>query len=113
MSNNILPEIVETDCTALLTKIQCTQPLTKEFFELSLRNVKLFDNKMKDYGVRNIQAFGFFGCIVRMSDKFERIKNLTGAKRRRAVNESLIDSLDDISNYAIIAKMCHRGVWPK
>lgn len=115
MPKIILPENLSPEVNLLLEKMTCKEALTREFLFMSLRNVKLFDNKQQDYGPRNISEFGFFGCIVRGSDKFARLKNLTNPmqKRRRAVNESVIDSLDDASNYMIIAKMCHEGIWPK
>jgi hypothetical protein len=79
---------------------------------LALENVKLLDNKQLDYGSRNISGFGTFGIVVRMNDKFERIKTLFSRKRRKAVNESILDTFQDISNYAIIATMVETKTWP-
>lgn len=84
----------------------------KVFLRNALENVLLMDGKQRDYGSKNISSFGMFGVVVRMNDKFERIKNLFNQKRKRAVNESIIDSFRDISNYAIIAKMLHDREWP-
>lgn len=82
------------------------------FLRNALENVCLMDGKQQDYGSKNISSFGMFGVVVRMNDKFERIKSLFNQKRKRAVNESIIDSFRDISNYAIIAKMLHDKEWP-
>ena len=82
------------------------------FLRIALENAKLMDNKQQDYGSRNISGFGGFGVVVRMNDKFERLKTLYGKKRRRAVNESLLDSFRDLSNYAIIALMVETKIWP-
>lgn len=79
---------------------------------IALENVKLLDKKQLDYGSKNISGFGTFGVVVRMNDKFERIKNLFKNKRRRAVNESIKDSFRDLSNYAIIAYMVETNQWP-
>jgi len=71
------------------------------------------DQKQQDYGPRNISGFGTFGVVVRMNDKFERLKSLFNkGRRRRAVNESIIDTFRDISNYATIALMIETNQWP-
>lgn len=85
----------------------------KEFLRIALDNVVLMDKKQRDYGSKNISGYGMFGVVVRMSDKFERIKNLFNNRRKKATNESIRDSLRDISNYAIIALMLDTGKWPK
>lgn len=82
------------------------------FLRYTLENACLMDGKQQDYGSKNISSFGTYGVVVRMSDKFERIKNLFKSKRRRAVNESIVDSFTDIANYAIIAQMCEKREWP-
>lgn len=84
----------------------------KIFLRHALENSCLMDGKQQDYGSKNISSFGMFGVVVRMSDKFERIKNLFNQKRKRSVNESIVDSFQDISNYAIIARMLHDKEWP-
>jgi hypothetical protein len=84
------------------------------FLERMLENVVLFEGKQMDYGPRNISSFGTFGVVVRMNDKFERIKSLFNkGRRRRAVNESIRDSFRDISNYAMIAYMLEMREWPE
>ena len=80
---------------------------------IALENVLLLDKKQQDYGPKNISGFGAFGVIVRMNDKFERLKTLHSKRRKRAVNESMHDTLRDISNYAIIALMLEKNLWPK
>lgn len=86
--------------------------VTKEFLRVCLENAKLFDRKQTDYGPRNISGFGTFGVIVRMNDKFERLKTLMSKKRRKPQNESVMDSLRDISNYANIAILLETNHWP-
>lgn len=85
----------------------------RTFLRLALQNAKLMDDKQKDYGSKNISSFGTFGVVVRMNDKFERIRNLFLNRRKRAVNESIRDSFRDISNYAIIALMLEAKLWPE
>lgn len=108
-----LPDSVtqaQLDSIAALIGLQ-TQA-AKIFMRLALENTILMDRKQLDYGSRNISGFGLFGVIVRMNDKFERIKNLFAKRRRKAQNESVLDSFDDISNYAIIARMVATNQWP-
>ena len=82
------------------------------FLNIALENCRLMEQKQRDYGTRNISGFGAYGCIVRASDKFERLKNLYTMKRRKPINESIHDTYRDIANYALIALMCEKKVWP-
>lgn len=79
-----------------------------------LQQLDLLERKQRDYGPRNISGFGTFGILVRMNDKFERLKTLFGAgKRRRArIRESITDTLTDLGNYSLIARMVEAGAWP-
>lgn len=67
-------------------------------------------SKQRDYGSANIPAFGLVGVVVRMNDKFERLKNLLKTGRKPS-NESLEDTLVDVANYAMIALAVHRSWW--
>lgn len=142
-------------------KLGCKTDAVVPFLEISLQNCLLFDIKQQDYGPGNIARFGTFGCVVRMSDKLERLNNLTGVKfspeqrelfkqfrnhvkfieenehtltlvsilsdlngfmdklralflrrRKRTVNESIMDSFRDGANYNLIAVMIEKGQWP-
>ena len=59
-------------------------------------------NKQHDYGHENINKFGTYGVIVRLSDKVERYANL---KNKHAKNESVFDTLLDIVGYCVVALM--------
>lgn len=83
-----------------------------DFLQFALENAKLFDAKMLDYGPYNISAWGTVGCIIRCSDKFNRINNLYKNRRKRTANESIHDSFRDISNYMIISLMLDKKKWP-
>lgn len=84
----------------------------KAALRIMLENAILLDGKQQDYGSKNISEFGAYGCIVRMSDKFERVKHLYKNRKRRTVNESIRDSFRDFANYAVIAYMCEMKEWP-
>lgn len=60
--------------------------------------------KQHDYGHGNINRFGIYGVIVRLSDKIERLDNL-GSKQVKPQNESIQDTLTDIVGYCVIALM--------
>ena len=82
--------------------------------KVALENIVLFDLKQRDYGPANITGFGLFGVVVRMNDKFERLKHLFNkGRRRRAINESIRDTFRDISNYGIIAQLLDSDQWPE
>lgn len=62
----------------------------------------LLDRKGQDYGTENIKKFGSHGVLVRVSDKVERLINLS--KRNNKPNfESVEDTWRDIAGYAILA----------
>ena len=63
---------------------------------------ELLDQKRADYGTENIKKFGSHGVLVRVSDKVERLINLS--KRNNKPNfESVEDTWRDIAGYAILA----------
>ena len=59
--------------------------------------------KQHDYGHGNINRFGIYGVIVRLSDKIERLANLNNIDKPQ--NESRQDTLLDIVGYCVIALM--------
>lgn len=55
---------------------------------------------------RMSEAFGVNavdGCLVRLSDKYIRVSNLRRQPSNERVGESIIDTLRDLSAYALIA----------
>ena len=82
---------------------------------------ELFARKHLDYGMHNVSAgtnlenadeieFAMTGLWYRLSDKINRWKNmiLTG---RKAQNETLIDTFQDITNYGIICQIVFKDKW--
>lgn len=75
----------------------------------------LLISKQRDYGPGNINnAYGgpLNGLMVRMGDKWERLKNLLDSGNIPQ-HESIEDSFKDLANYCIIAMMVQRGKWPE
>lgn len=83
----------------------------EEGFDEVVSDLKaLMVSKQRDYGYGNITKFGELGCLVRASDKVERLSNLF----KRGVspsNESVSDSWRDLANYSIIVLMLRKCVF--
>ena len=108
-----LDAVSQADVDMLHDSLALFTEQSKEFLRYALANARLFDRKQLDYGPKNISAFGSFGCIVRMGDKLGRLSNLFMNRKRKVVNESITDSLRDISNYSVIALLWEDGKWQK
>lgn len=81
----------------------------------------VFCRKNYDYGnsfEKSLDTFGLVAGIVRMNDKFERLVSLNDPnKDAQIASESLVDTLEDLSNYAAMAacwlKRKHDRNWAK
>lgn len=75
--------------------------------------LETFKRKNHDYGnsfEKSLDTFGLVAGIVRMSDKFERLVSLNDpSKRAQIASESLVDTLEDLSNYAAMAACWLKG----
>lgn len=73
-----------------------------------LRDLKtVLISKRRDYGSRNLTAFGELGIMVRTYDKIERLRNLT-LSGKEPENEAIDDTWVDIANYGILALILRR-----
>lgn len=77
------------------------------------QTLDLVISKQHDYGHGNILKFGLLGVVVRISDKIERLKNLSMKAYDPAVAESLDDTKMDIVGYCLIALMLLDGTFTK
>jgi len=76
----------------------------------------LLITKQLDYGsgnVNNAHGGPINGLLVRIGDKFERLKNLVKKNNVKPQHESIEDSFKDLANYGVIGLMVQRGLWPK
>lgn len=93
-----------------------TLPETSRFSELLNEMHDIYERKNSGYaGQDSFDPFANFrmseklgisafkGCLVRMSDKFVRICNLTRDETNNKVNESITDTLIDLAVYSLIA----------
>lgn len=62
----------------------------------------LLDRKRQDYGVDNIRKFGSRGCMIRASDKIERLINLTWKNDTEPRYEAVEDTWLDLAGYAML-----------
>lgn len=73
----------------------------------------VFCRKNHDYGnsfEKSLDTFGLVAGIVRMNDKFERLVSLNDpSKDAQITSESLVDTLEDLSNYAAMAACWLKG----
>ena len=81
-----------------MSKVDKLEQLTKQLIET-------YKAKNKDYGdsfADSFKEFGITSAVVRMNDKMNRIKSLSKGEDRQVKDESLIDSLMDLANYALM-----------
>lgn len=75
---------------------------------------KTFCKKNSDYGDSfelSLDKHGIVASIVRMDDKMKRLEALTDESRTQQVgSESLLDTLEDLSNYAAMTACWLKGV---
>jgi hypothetical protein len=104
-----------TDLAVHLAKYGIETPMGKLLFNEAIRLAIVLDGKNADYSSNNISKFGMQGILVRLSDKLERLSNLT-AREKNCVNteahfESIEDTLLDIAGYGLIGTIVARGEW--
>jgi hypothetical protein len=69
---------------------------------ITLADIKNHDYAHVEDALENFRDFGVHGIIVRLGDKYHRLKNIT-QKGEHKVNESVEDSLRDTLIYSAIA----------
>lgn len=95
--------------------------IENEFLKNQRRQYELFSKKNKDYGPANIldgdpadetnQSEALQRIYIRMQDKMSRLRKLIATSTHAVSDETIIDTLDDISNYANIATIVRGGNW--
>ena len=96
--------------------------ISEEFVKIQKEQLELFSKKMMDYGLGNIALGGDLeneddvnyalqGIQIRINDKINRLKNLLKNGKSYVENESIEDTLIDISNYGIIGLLLGRKKW--
>ena len=99
-------ELVES----IFKQLSCQEEQTRVIIETMLQDIELFDKKQHDYGPGNIAKFGEYGVLVRTNDKLERLINLS-KRNEEPINESVIDTWQDLSIYGAIARVVRNKKW--
>lgn len=77
----------------------------KAFKAMTEKMYETFKKKRHDYGQSTTELFNEFGPIamyIKMYDKMSRFKNLMNNLNNYVEDESIIDTLLDLANYALI-----------
>ena len=78
------------------------------FRKITEEMVHTYKRKNGDYGdsfAASINEWGPVAGLVRIQDKFNRAKNILMGGRAPEVEESVVDTLTDLANYAIMLRM--------
>ena len=86
-----------------LNFLQIQDP-TKTHISITNENKKLFEKKNNDYG-NSFEDFELIGILVRLNDKINRLITILKQPSSQKVNESSLDTLNDLYNYGIIGLM--------
>ena len=83
------------------------------FYELLDEIAETHSNKSHDYGgkgspLANLEIFGWRGVIVRLGDKFCRLKNFYNQGEFKVKDENLIDTLMDNAIYSLLAIILYK-----
>lgn len=98
--------------------------LTKTFKDIQQHQYETFCRKHLDYGLTNIAVgttletederhLSVTGIWFRMNDKIQRLRNILFNRNTGPINESIDDSLVDLSVYGIITLIVRAGKWKK
>ena len=107
-----------------LNPVECLRPYQAEaFIAIVMKMYRTHLEKNMDYSSANILGTGSIGLITRIWDKVARLMNLVGFnitisnsyfdKPQEPKNESIDDSLLDLSTYGIIYQIYRRNAWGK
>ena len=75
------------------------------FRSITDRMVELYENKNFLYGdsfARTYKKYGPVAAMVRMSDKMNRLDAMYNAPQADDLGESIMDTLTDLANYAVM-----------
>jgi len=83
-------------------------------FSQILKELEAISNvKNNDYAganndpLANLREFGWKGGVVRISDKYFRLKNFAKSEKLSVKDETIIDTLNDLANYAILTRILY------
>ena len=77
----------------------------ERFREITEEMRTLYERKNADYGdsfEKSCDEWGLISCVIRLSDKIERLESLCRNGETRVEDESLRDTLIDLAKYAVM-----------
>lgn len=86
---------------------------TERHMEICKELNEIYDKKNHDYGDsfhKTYEQWGVAAIGIRLSDKLNRFVNLAKGAERQVDDESMIDTLNDLANYAMMSRMEIEGV---
>lgn len=69
---------------------------------LSTAHAKGLDYSGEQDGMGNLKDFGAMGIVARIGDKYNRLKNIFSSGAIHVQDESILDTLEDLINYAAL-----------
>jgi len=80
------------------------------FYQIIDELCETHSNKSHDYGgaedpLYNLRQFGWKGVIVRLGDKFCRLKNFYEQGELKVKDEKIIDTFCDMAIYAVLGRI--------
>ena len=95
-----------------------------EFKKIQIEMYETFCKKQRNYGPGNISVgtplqskedikLSLTGLWFRINDKVQRLKQLVVLGQPDEVGESIQDTYEDLTGYAVIAQLVQRGKWAK
>ncbi len=88
------------------------QEMERNFARVMAEAYEIFCQRHEGYGRGNISQIGLKGVVSRLTDKFERLKRRVEGAQSDTALERGDDVLIDLANYALIALLLRRGIWP-
>ena len=115
-------EFVDTESVKTIEDLN--PEMTKEFRRIMWHQYETFCKKQLNYGKSNISVgtdlstpedvkLSLTGIWFRANDKMQRWKQLVMNNIKDTVGESVTDTFQDLSVYAIIAQLVQNGKWGK
>lgn len=89
------------DTPTAMTDIERFKNIAEEMFAL-------YKRKNADYGDsyhKLFQEYGAYPNLIRLEDKLNRLKQLLRGGTRSVTDESVIDTITDLANYAILFRI--------
>jgi hypothetical protein len=118
-------EVIQYDNYEVVRKIEQQYPeMMLEFKRIFFTQYETFCAKMDNYGTDAIslgtkleteedKKMSLTGLWFRMNDKINRLKQLVVKGTKDEVGESIEDTYQDLSVYAIICQLVKNGKWGK